>query len=111
MELMTLGYFWLVAAVGAAMVAASKHESGIAYLIGGLILGPVMLLVAIGIAESGRPCERCAETVKVRAKICPWCGNEPPFPEREEQSRSAIHQRRERGVRHAAPPRKWHEER
>jgi hypothetical protein len=89
---MELVLFWLVFAVVAGVIAASKGRSGLGYFVLSVLLSPVVgLILAValprvqrvvavpgpGDIDSGArtPCPNCAELVLPAAKVCRFCGH------------------------------------
>lgn len=73
---------WIVCGIGAAAIASSKGRSAGAWLLGGLLLGPIGLLI-VGFMGAPAPdvttvrkCPFCAETILREAKVCKHCGRE-----------------------------------
>ena len=73
---------WIVCGIGAAAIASSKGRSAGAWFLGGLLLGPIGLLI-VGFmgapapnVSSVRKCPFCAETILREAKVCKHCGRE-----------------------------------
>ena len=71
---------WIVCGIGAALIASSKGRSALGWLLGGLLLGPIGLLI---VGFMGRPapdestltkCPYCAE--QKEAKVCKHCGRD-----------------------------------
>ena len=67
---------WIVCGIGAAAIASSKGRSAGAWFLGGLLLGPIGLLI-VGFmgapapsVSSVRKCPFCAETILREAKVC-----------------------------------------
>lgn len=79
---------WIVMALGAAGIAASKGRSGLGYFLLALLFPLIGLLIAIGVASKipvqvaqpsepkrkMRKCPACAELVLFDAKKCKHCG-------------------------------------
>lgn len=73
---------WIVCGIGAAAIASSKGRSAGVWFLGGLLLGPIGLLI-VGFmgapapsVSSVRKCPFCAETILREAKVCKHCGRE-----------------------------------
>ena len=83
---------WLVCAFGAMAIANSKGRSGCLYAIVGFFLGPIGLLIAIGMAPEDPikrglrtreylPCPDCGEATRREASVCRFCGRKlVPLP-------------------------------
>ena len=65
--------FWLLCAVTSAIVASSKRRDGLGHFFGGLLLGPLWLLMLVGMSPGGRPCPSCRERIDPMARVCPNC--------------------------------------
>lgn len=78
---------WFACGIGAGMIGAEKRAGGCGWAIAGFLLGPIGLLIAIGMpkndeaierraAERGerRACPQCAELVRPAAVVCRFCG-------------------------------------
>lgn len=81
---MGLLVFWGICGIAAAVIASSKGRDMGAWFVGGLLLGPigVIIVVCLGAvdfdAEDRRPCPYCAEQIKLVATVCHFCGREVP---------------------------------
>lgn len=64
---------WLICGIVAALIYQSKGRSGVSGCLGGVILGPIGLLLAIASSDARRKCPHCAERIQKDAKVCPHC--------------------------------------
>ena len=71
MDIMILFFWCLFALVGVA-AAQRKGFSPVAGLIGGLLLGPLSVLLFF-VSSSKRKCPKCAEWISKEATVCPKC--------------------------------------
>ena len=62
--------FWVVCGIASAFIASSKGRDGLAWAIAGLVLGPIGVLMAIGVT-SQRPGEAPPSATDLRK--CPAC--------------------------------------
>jgi len=76
---------WLVCAIGAAIIAGGKGRSAMNGFWAGLVLGPIGVLIALGLPDEERkielelhrrlrPCPVCAERIQPAALKCRFCG-------------------------------------
>lgn len=92
MDLMLFVGLWVVCGIASAVIASSKGRDLGVWAIAGFVLGPIGVLMAIGVAgvrpgevplSSGevRKCPACAELVRREAIKCRFCGTElTPMP-------------------------------
>lgn len=64
--------FWALFALVGLAAAQRKGFPPVAGVIGGLLLGPLAVLMFL-ISPSKRKCPHCAEWVKKDARVCPHC--------------------------------------
>jgi len=76
--------FWLFGILVGIAAAQKKGFSSVAGAIGGLLLGPlaVLMFFVSGVTRSdrNRKCPYCAEFVKAEATVCKHCHKELPPP-------------------------------
>lgn len=84
MELLGL---WIICGIGAGMIGAAKRARGCSWMLAGFLLGPIGLLIAIGMPRDEaalqresvmlgelRACPSCAELIRPAAVVCRYCG-------------------------------------
>lgn len=91
MELLAVG--WLICGFAAAVVGWSKGRNGCLWFVGGVLLGPIGLLM-VGFMPKVEPkappappmriCPFCAEEVQLAAIVCKHCRRDLPQEAREE---------------------------
>lgn len=73
---------WVVCGIGAAVIASSKGRNAFGWFIGGLLLGPIGLLIVGFMGQPApnectlRKCPYCAEQILKEAKVCKHCGRD-----------------------------------
>jgi hypothetical protein len=72
--------FWIFLSILAGVFASSKKRSGVGWFFLSLIISPlitfIILLVAGSPQNTLKKCPKCAEEIKVEAKVCRFCGFE-----------------------------------
>lgn len=93
----------IISAVLCSTIASSKGRSGGSWFLVGLMLGPLGLIAAIGVAkqEHGLPCRACRKPVDPEATICPHCRSADPIAPAVVKQLQEESARAERGRRHA----------
>ena len=64
---------WVLLAVACAWIARTKRRDLVGHLLGGLLLGPLWLLVVVALPKAGDPCPSCREPIDPMATACPHC--------------------------------------
>jgi hypothetical protein len=82
---MGLLIFWALCGIAAAMIASTKNRSAGGWFFGGLLMGPIGVLIVTCLSsisqeqtESGdtRACPHCAETIRRAALVCRFCNRD-----------------------------------
>lgn len=64
--------FWILCAVAAALIGASKGRGGLGFLLG-LLFGPFGILFAALSSGNRRECPSCKSKIHPEATVCPVC--------------------------------------
>lgn len=79
---------WIICGIGAGFMYQQKGRDLATGLLGGLLLGPIGLVLAALTPTTRVKCPHCAELISPEARICPHCRNEVAglLPERKESN-------------------------
>jgi len=69
---------WIVCGVAAMSIYQKKGRSGLTGFLGGFILGPIGLILALASGSDLPTCPFCAERIQKAAKVCPHCQRDLP---------------------------------
>lgn len=89
---------WLIFAIVVGVIASSKRRSGFGWFLLAVLISPLIAVIAVAAMppveppkpeEPTKACPRCAETVKMAAAVCRYCGHE--FGQQEPTGNSLQH--------------------
>lgn len=69
---------WVICGIAAMAVYQRKGRSGVTGFLGGFLLGPIGLILAILSGNNLPKCPFCAERIQKEAKVCPHCQRDLP---------------------------------
>ena len=67
---MVVVVIWLIFGLLSAMIGSNRGGNGCLYFIGGVLLGPIGLILAF---FEGKKCPQCGKKISNDAKLCPYC--------------------------------------
>ena len=67
---------WVVLGLIGGYIYSRKGRSAVVGFLGGFILGPIGLILALLTRSNLKKCPYCAEYIKPEAKVCKHCGRE-----------------------------------
>jgi hypothetical protein len=78
-------FTWLLVGALVGYLASQRRGfSGVAGVLGGMLLGPLAFLMffvsSVSRGDATRECPHCAERIKPQAKVCKHCGRDVSAP-------------------------------
>jgi hypothetical protein len=70
---------WFLCGMIAASIYQRKGRSGITGFLGGFLLGPLGVILALASGSNLPKCPFCAERIQQEAKVCPHCQRDLPI--------------------------------
>lgn len=92
---MSIVLVWIIGAIIAAVVAKNKKRNAAAWVIGCVLLSPLIILILLVLpplaseniqVEKTKQCPHCAERIKAEAVVCKHCGRDIPKDEVQQAS-------------------------
>lgn len=68
--------FWVLCGLVAMYIYRNKNRSGLTGFLGGFLLGPVGIILALVSSDNKPKCPYCAERIQPEARVCPHCRKE-----------------------------------